>query len=159
MFEMAGRESSHHATDLALLTLVWPLGDDLPICRNDQRLIVERVERELAGSRGVVRYADDTYNVCHGGPPEWTMGFGFLALAWNALGESDKAMWYLRRLESLATPQGELPEAWCRESTCDRYFNSPLCWSHALHVVARVELGLESTESAQAHLRRLRKAG
>ncbi len=124
----------------------------MPICRNDQRQILERVERELVGTRGVVRYAGDAYNTCHAGPPEWTMGFGFLALGWNAVGERDRAVWYWRRLESLATPEGELPEAWCHEPTCDRYFNSPLCWSQALYVVASIELGLESNATAPARL-------
>jgi GH15 family glucan-1,4-alpha-glucosidase len=145
---MAGRESSHHDTDLALLTLVWPLGEDVPIPRSQQREIVERVERELSGPRGVVRYPGDGYNACHGGSPEWTMGLGFLALAWNALGERDRGIAWLRRLESAATGAHELPEAWCREPGHDRRFNSPLCWSHALHVVASVQLGQRSLDRA-----------
>lgn len=68
------------------------------------------------------------------------MGLGFLALAWNALGDRDKAAWYLRRLESAATRSGELPEAWCANPAHDEYYNSPLCWSHALHVVASHDL-------------------
>jgi GH15 family glucan-1,4-alpha-glucosidase len=141
---MSGRESSHHDTDLALLTLVWPLGEDVPIPRTTQREIVERVERELLGTRGVVRYPGDEYNACHGASPEWTMGLGFLALACNALGERERATAYLRRLESTATESGELPESWCHHPEHDRCFNSPLCWSHALHVVAVAELGEES---------------
>jgi GH15 family glucan-1,4-alpha-glucosidase len=139
--ELAGRESDHHATDLALLTLVWPLGDDLPIPRATLREIVQRVEEELAGTRGVIRYHSDTYNTCHDGPPEWTMGFGFLALAWNAIGERERGLWYLHRLETLATDTGELPESWCRDPQHHHYFNSPLCWSHALHVIATQSLG------------------
>jgi GH15 family glucan-1,4-alpha-glucosidase len=104
------------------------------------REMVARVERELAGHRGVVRYSADTYNVCHEGPPEWTMGFGFLALAWYALGEPDHGRWYLRRLESAVNDQQELPESWCHEPACSMHFNSPLCWSHALHVVATLRL-------------------
>jgi hypothetical protein len=69
------RESAHHDTDLALLTLVWPLGADVPIPQSAQREIVQRVESELLGTRGVVRYAADTYNACHDSPPEWTMGW------------------------------------------------------------------------------------
>src|SRR3954453_541721 len=65
--QLAGPESEHHDTDLALLTLIWPLGDDLPVPRSVQRQIVERVERELVGTRGVVRYQGDSYHVCHGG--------------------------------------------------------------------------------------------
>lgn len=141
---LAGRESSHHDTDLALLTLVWPLGDDVPIPRSEQREIVERVERELLGTRGVVRYRNDAYNACHGASPDWTMGLGFLALAWHALGEHDRAMPYLHRLESTATETGELAEAWCHDPAHDRRFNSPLCWSHALHVVAAVLVGRSS---------------
>lgn len=131
-----GRESSHHPTDLALLTLVWPLGEDLPLPRSTQRDIVQRVERELLGSRGVVRYPQDTYHACHGGPPEWTMGLGFLALAWDTLGEPERGHWYLRRFDAAATDTGDLPESWCNNPAHNRYFNSPLCWSHALHIVA-----------------------
>lgn len=138
---MAGRESAHHDTDLALLTLVWPLGDDVPIPRSSQREIVERVERELLGTRGVVRYPGDSYNSCHGDSPEWTMGLGFLALAWNALGERERAIAHLLRLESAAAESSELPESWCHDPDHDRRFNSPLCWSHALHVVALAQLG------------------
>ncbi len=138
--QMCGRESTHHATDLALLTTVWPLGEDLPVPRSRQREMVERVERELVGQRGVVRYVGDEYNVCHDGSPEWTMGFGFLALAWDALGEPERASWYLQRLHTVTTEAGELPESWCSDPEHDRYFNSPLCWSHALDVVASVQL-------------------
>ena len=139
--QLAGRESEHHDTDLALLTLVWPLGEDVPIPRSVQRQIVERVERELVGTRGVVRYAGDGYHVCHGGPPEWTMGFGFLALAWNALGDQARACDYLDRLHGVANDAGEYPESWCRDPEHDRFYNSPLCWSHALDVVACAQLG------------------
>ncbi len=125
---------------MALLTLVWPLGDDLPLPRSAQRELVSRVERELLGTRGVVRYPGDGYNGCDHAAPEWTMGLGFLALAWNTLGERDKGVWYLRRLESAATQSGELPEAWCANLAHEEYYNSPLCWSHALHVVATEEL-------------------
>jgi GH15 family glucan-1,4-alpha-glucosidase len=145
---MAGRESSHHDTDLALLTLVWPLGEDVPIPRSTQREIVTRVERDLLGTRGVVRYPGDEYNTCHGASPEWTMGLGFLALAWNALGERQRAISYLRRLESTATESGELPESWCHQPEHHRCFNSPLCWSHALHVVAVAQLRKGSLDRA-----------
>jgi GH15 family glucan-1,4-alpha-glucosidase len=138
--ELGGRESAHHETDLALLTLVWPLGDDVPVPRSIQREVVDRVERELVGTRGVVRYHGDAYHACHGGPPEWTMGFGFLALAHNALGNADRACHYLQRLHASANDHGEYPESWCRDPEHHKYFNSPLCWSHALDVVASVKL-------------------
>jgi GH15 family glucan-1,4-alpha-glucosidase len=140
LLAMDGRESSHHDTDLALLTLVWPLGDDLPLPRATMREIVQRVERELLGARGVVRYIGDGYNACCGAPPEWTFGLGFLALAWNELSERDRAVWYLRRLRAVTTPTGELPESWCHDSAHDEFYNSPLCWTHALDVIAEVAL-------------------
>jgi GH15 family glucan-1,4-alpha-glucosidase len=111
------------------------------VSRSLLRAIVERVEGELVGSRGVVRYLADTYHACHGGPPEWTMGFGFLALAWEALGEADRAREYLTRLRATANDASEYPESWCRDPEHDRYFNSPLCWSHALDVIASTKLG------------------
>ncbi len=104
-----GRESSHHATDLALLTLVWPLGNDLPIPRSTLRDIVLRVEKELLGTRGVVRYPEDTYHACHNGPPEWTIGLGFLALAWNTLGDPERGQHYLHRLEQATTDTANPP--------------------------------------------------
>jgi GH15 family glucan-1,4-alpha-glucosidase len=137
---MRGRESALHDADLALLTLVWPLGEDLPLPRSSQREIVARVERELLGTRGVARYADDVYHGCCGRPPEWTMGLGFLALAHDVLGDRELAERYLRRLESVATPDGELPESWCHDPSHDEFYNSPLCWSHALHVVAATRM-------------------
>jgi len=140
LLRMNGRESEHHATDLALLTLLWPLGGDLPLPKSSQREMVERVERELLGARGVVRYQADGYHACGGAPPEWTMGLGFLALAWNSLGEHDRAVWYTHRLQSVGTPSGELPESWCHDPSHDEFYNSPLCWSHALHIVAAVEI-------------------
>jgi GH15 family glucan-1,4-alpha-glucosidase len=146
--QLAGRESDHHATDLALLTLVWPLGEDLPIPRSTLRDIVQRVEDQLTGTRGVVRYDGDAYHNCHGGPPEWTMGFGFLALAWNALGERERGQWYLHRLGNVATDTGELPESWCRDPEHHQYYNSPLCWSHALHVIAASSLGHQTEDAA-----------
>jgi hypothetical protein len=148
LLKMGERESVHHETDLALLTLVWPLGDDLPIPRTTQREIVGRVERELLGTRGVVRYRGDAYHACGGAPPEWTMGLGFLALAWQTLGDDERAGWYLRRLQSTATPVGELPESWCHDPAHDEFYNSPLCWSHALHVIASVALDREHVKPA-----------
>jgi len=151
LLAMEGRESHHHDTDLALLTLVWPLGDDLPIPRASQREMVERVEKELLGARGVVRYRGDGYNTCGGEPPEWTMGLGFLALAWNALGERERAVWYVHRLGAVATAAGELPESWCHDPAHDEFYNSPLCWSHALNVVASVELEQRRTKASTPH--------
>jgi GH15 family glucan-1,4-alpha-glucosidase len=86
--QLAGRESDHHDTDLALLTLIWPLGDDLPIARSVQRAIVE-----------------------------------------------------LDRLHGVANDAGEYPESWCRDPEHYQFYNSPLCWSHALDVVACSQLG------------------
>src|SRR5262249_18303708 len=40
LLAMGGRESQHHDTDLALPTLVSPLGDDLPLPRAKHRAIV-----------------------------------------------------------------------------------------------------------------------
>ncbi len=150
LLAMGGRESRHHGTDLALLSLLWPLGDDLPLPRASQREIVGRVEHELLGTRGVVRYVGDTYHSCGDQPPEWTMGLGFLALAWNALGEGEHAVWYERRLQSAATPSGELPESWCHDPGHEEYYNSPLCWSHALHVIVSAELGQRKSVPAPA---------
>jgi hypothetical protein len=150
IYQLAGRESDHHTTDLALLTQAWPLGDDMPVHRSTLRDIVERIERELVGTHGLVRDDTDAYHTCRGGPPEWTMGFGFLALAWTALGERERSLDYLRRPESVATDGGELPESCCRDPEHYCYYNSSLCWSHALHVIATSALGQEAGDAGTA---------
>ncbi len=76
------------------------------------------------------------------------MGLGFLALAWNALGERERAISQLIRLESAATESSELPESWCHDPDHDRRFNSPLCWSHSLHVAALAQLGEQPASRA-----------
>lgn len=53
------RESPGNQTDMALLTLVWSFGEDLDISEKLMRHIVTRVENELLGRRGVLRYPGD----------------------------------------------------------------------------------------------------
>jgi GH15 family glucan-1,4-alpha-glucosidase len=81
------------------------------------------------------------------------MGFGFLALAWVSLGDRARAAEYLDRLHASATDAGEYPESWCRDPAHYRYFNSPLCWSHALDVVASAQLA--DVRAARSQIRPL----
>lgn len=78
------------------------------------------------------------------------MGLGFLALAWNALGEGERAVWYQRKLQSVVTASGELPESWCHDPGHEEFYNSPLCWAHALHVIVAAELGKKRPVPAAA---------
>lgn len=133
------RESLEHKTDMAMLTAVWPFGDELPLGADIKTEILTRVGAELEGPRGVARYLEDIYDTdgCHQGAAQWPLGFGLLALGWNAVGDKDKARAYLEKLEAAALPDGELPEAWCHDPECGTYYNSPLGWTHALHLTAR----------------------
>lgn len=132
------RESLEHRSDLAMLTAVWPFGPFLPFGDDIKQEMTDRVASELEGSRGVIRYPGDGYpqiHTCHPGTVEWPLGFALLGLAYADLGDSSKAADYLRKLESAALPDGQLPESWCQEPSCQTHYNSPLGWTQALHLV------------------------
>jgi phosphorylase kinase alpha/beta subunit len=123
-------ESSAHSTDMALLSLVWPLGYK----RQD---IVQTVEDKLLRSNGVARFIGDKYESMDNQEAEWVMGIPWLGIAYYELGNIIKARQYLEQTERLYTENG-LPESYLAENTA--CVHTPLAWSHAMALVLRSKL-------------------
>jgi len=122
------RESESKGSDLAQLSLVYPLGFREPG-------VVEQVEDELLRSHGVIRYAEDRY---HRGDSEaqWTLGIPWLGLCWLRLGDRERARIYRDRLDRLYWDE-HLPECYRDYRPCER---RPLAWAHSLALTLRVLL-------------------
>lgn len=123
-------ESLVHTTDMALLTLVWPLG-------YKQSQLVKNVEEVLLRKRGVARYIGDRYEANGGQEPAWTMGIPWLGIAYFELGDIEKARYYLEQTEKLYTDEG-LPESYVDDGNA--CIHTPLAWSHAIALVLREKL-------------------
>ncbi|WP_409343195.1 glycoside hydrolase family 15 protein [Paenibacillus sp. MBLB4367] len=141
------RESGNKAADLAQLSLVYPyrlftglLGE----------VVVARVEEQLLRSRGVIRYAGDSYystledeygrgrsrDFYIGSEAEWTFGLPWLALCHMELGNFGKAYEYVRRTEEVMVEPGMLPELYYGGTDIPNR-NTPLGWSSAMYILAK----------------------
>lgn len=134
--ELLTRESHDKFCDLALLTLIYPYN---VVSSEEARAILWNLEYHLVKKRGVIRYKGDRYyNKNWDGTSEeaeWTFGFSFLALAWQQLGEMDRAWYYLNQAKSTINEKGEIPELYY--SNDEKYNeNSPLAWSEAMFLIA-----------------------
>lgn len=147
-------ESASRPVDLAQLSLVWPYY----IINDSQAVqIISNVEKRLVRRHGVIRYPGDLYYNADrtspaGNEAEWPLGFAWLSIAYSQLaikalrlGEIfsppveyiEKSEHYLRRLESVMTPEGQVPELY----TAGRpNYNVPLAWAQSFYVVARQNL-------------------
>lgn len=123
-------ESSRHAKDMALLTLVWPYGYKLAD-------LVAIVETDLLRAHGVIRYIGDQYEATGSDEPQWVLGIPWLGIAHYELGDIDKAKEYLQRTEELYTEHG-LPESYTADN--EACMHTPLAWSHAIAIVLRAKL-------------------
>jgi GH15 family glucan-1,4-alpha-glucosidase len=133
------RESEKKFVDLALLSLIWPYN----VVSDEQReIILENVEYHLLKERGIVRYKGDKYYNRNedetSEEAEWTFGLSWLAIIYEKLGESDKALDLLQDLIAIDTPQG-MPELYFSNSP-DYNENTPLGWSESLFIVALYEM-------------------
>ncbi|MCL4874492.1 hypothetical protein KJ039_10475 [bacterium] len=147
-------ESASRPVDLAQLSLVWPYY----IINDSQALqIISNVEKRLVRRHGVIRYPGDLYYNADrtspaGNEAEWPLGFAWLSIAWSQLaikalrlGEIfsppveyiEKSEHYLRRLESVMTPEGQVPELYTDGRP---NYNVPLAWAQSFYVVARQNL-------------------
>ena len=127
--ELLPGESHSKEVDMAQLSLVFPLGMNLPE-------IVDRVEEQLSRDRGVIRYHRDWYHHHPHGEAEWTMGAPWLGLCYLALGDRDRAKQCLEWTDSLYV-RGELPECYIGNHACE---HTPLAWSHAMALALRCAL-------------------
>ncbi|MFC0471509.1 glycoside hydrolase family 15 protein [Halalkalibacter kiskunsagensis] len=141
------RESYTKEVDLAQLSLIYPYklydGDKA-------RQIIDRVERSLLRSNGVIRYQGDSYfskfeashGRCHdktfyfGTEAEWTFGLPWLSLCWLTLNDEEQALHYLERTKQVMLEGAVLPEAYFAHSK-DPNPNTPLGWSSAMYILAQ----------------------
>ncbi|MBD3354828.1 glycoside hydrolase family 15 [Candidatus Woesearchaeota archaeon] len=131
--ELLPRESLTKETDLALLSLIYPYN----IASAKQRKqILKNVEENLVRKRGVIRYKDDAY-YNKNGEAEWTMGFPWLAIIYKQLNKPAKYAKYMRKAVEVMNDKGEMPELYFSGSSIHNE-NSPLGWSQALYLAARV---------------------
>jgi phosphorylase kinase alpha/beta subunit len=149
LYALFPRETETRNADLAQLSLVYPynvfglFGGDL------SEAVLENVENNLVRERGVIRYKGDSYystleeqhgrglsrKFYEGEEAEWCFGFGFLSLGYSALGNLEKAKYYLDKLESTILDDGSIPELYY--SKTNKYnVNTPLGWSSAMHILA-----------------------
>jgi phosphorylase kinase alpha/beta subunit len=125
------RESLTKETDLALLSLIWPLDAVTPAQRD---AILLAVEDKLLKEKGVLRYLGDRY-YHRDGEAEWTMGLPWLAIIHRQKGDIVRYRYYLQKTLSAMNGKGELPELYFAGSE-DHNENTPLGWSQALYLAA-----------------------
>jgi GH15 family glucan-1,4-alpha-glucosidase len=119
-------ESPTKESDMALLSLVYPLGLQVPE-------VIERVEERLLRDHGVIRYEHDHYHRHEGKEAEWTMGAPWLGLCWHKLGDHARAQKYLDWTDKLYWGD-HLPECYTGTTPCE---HTPLAWSHSLALALR----------------------
>jgi GH15 family glucan-1,4-alpha-glucosidase len=133
------------AADASLVWLATPLGmvadDDPTFART-----LERVERDLLRADGLLRFQADTF---YGGGAWMLLTAG---LAWHhaRAGRGDRAAAMLALVERHRGPDGGLPEQVPTEGTDPWFLDywtrrwgpvaTPLLWSHAMVVLARLAL-------------------
>lgn len=147
-------ESNSRPYDLSQLSLIWPYY----IIPDSQALhIISNIEKHLVRKMGVIRYPGDLYYNADrtrpfGNEAEWPLGFAWLSIVYSQLaikalktgsifdppGEFiQKAELYLKKAESVMTPEGLMPELYTNGKS---NYNVPLAWAQSFYVVARQNL-------------------
>ncbi len=131
--ELLPRESLTKETDLALLSLIYPYH---VVNKKQRKEILKDIEENLVRGRGVIRYKNDAY-YNKKGEAEWTMGFPWLAIIYKNMNKPAKYAKYMRKAVGVMNEKGEMPELYYSGSSVHNE-NSPLGWSQALFLVARM---------------------
>ncbi len=122
------RESETKETDLALLSLIYPYN----IVNDKQKeLILKNVEEKLLREKGVIRYINDQY-FNKGKEASWTFGLAWLAVIYK--NNKEKYEFYLQKTIEAMNENNELPELYINDEIPNE--NTPLAWTHAMHLVA-----------------------
>jgi phosphorylase kinase alpha/beta subunit len=130
-------ESPEREEDLAQLSLIWPYN---LVSGETAEKILERITGKLVQEKGVNRYwGDNYYRSLNGVSAEWTMGFFWLALSYNKLGNKEEAKKWFERGLATRTENGLLPELYFNGKPNG---NTPLAWSHSLAIIAGKKLGI-----------------
>jgi GH15 family glucan-1,4-alpha-glucosidase len=146
LYELFPAETPTRNVDLALLSLIYPY-NLLP--KNMAQEILHNIETNLLTSNGVHRYKGDSYfstlEQSHGRnhskeffydtEGSWCMGFPWLSLCFQTIGELDKAKCYLEKSESVMLSDGSLPEIIMADGTVNP--NTPLLWGNSLYIQAK----------------------
>ena len=127
------RESATKETDLALLSLIYPFN---VVNAKQRNQILKNIEEQLVRERGVIRYHNDQY-YNKNGEAEWTFGFPWLATIYKNLNKPDKYAFYMRKSIEVMNKNKEMPELYFANSN-QHNENSPLGWSQAMFLVARM---------------------
>ncbi len=148
-------ESASRPYDLAQLSLIWPYSI---ISDAQARQVLENIEGNLVGDRGVARYPGDLFYNADASRPvgneaQWPLGFAWLSIVYSQMAVKamemgavfspvseyvEKAEGYLERLESVMTEDGKVPELYTAGAA---NWNVPLAWAQSFYVVARQNLG------------------
>jgi GH15 family glucan-1,4-alpha-glucosidase len=143
LHKLLPRESESKFTDLALLSLIFPY---FIVSHEMATQIVENLEYHLAKDKGVMRYKfDHYYNKNTDGyseEAEWCFGLSWLAIAFQKLGNFDKAQDYMAKATATVTVDGKIPELYFSHSDKANE-NTPLGWSESMYVVALYEVSQE----------------
>lgn len=124
-------ETPSRTTDLALLSLIYPLNI---VSEQQRELILQRVET-LVRERGVIRYSGDHYYKTDVGEAEWTLGLCWLAIIYKHQGILHKHAFYARKARDAMNENNELPELYYAGTKLYND-NCPLAWAQSLWVVA-----------------------
>ncbi len=147
-------ESASRPYDLAQLSLIWPYSI---ITDSQAAQILGNIENHLVRKWGVIRYPGDLYyngdrSRPLGNEAQWPLGFAWLSIIYSQMAvkaiESgavfsplseliEKSGMYLKRLESVMTVDGKVPELYTAGKTNS---NVPLAWAQGFYIVARQNL-------------------
>lgn len=155
--ELLPRESPSRPYDMAQLSLIWPYAI---VDYETKLMILENIETNLVGTRGVRRYPNDVYSghgtVAHEGETaEWPLGLAWLSICYAKLAEYeqdfdanhhpvhlsweqrsayfDLAVKYFIQLESAMTLEGYVPELYLGTQMGH---NTPLAWAQSFHIIS-----------------------
>ena len=124
------RESETKETDMALLSLIYPLN---VVSAEQREAILKNIEEKLVRNKGVIRYEGDRYYGREGkdGEAEWCLGLIWLARIYKDLGIMNKYSFYLEKAMEAMNNEGELPELYFAGSK-EHNENTPLGWAQAM---------------------------
>jgi GH15 family glucan-1,4-alpha-glucosidase len=129
--------------DASMLGLVYPFEIFEP---DDKRIVatIKEIEKRLVINGGVHRYENDEYDgwICENmhrnkGAGAWSLLNFWMSIYYAKLGDKEKALqyysWVLERVDKF------IPEQIFDNNI--QVSVSPLCWSHAMFIIASKELG------------------
>lgn len=135
------RESERKFCDLALLSLIYPFRVTTD---EETEEILRNIEYFNARNMGVIRYRSDCYyNKNADGyseEAEWSMGHAWLAIIYAELGNTKKAVAYMKKAQHTVNEEGKIPELYYSHTKKPNE-NVPLGWAESMYIVALKKVG------------------